>query len=220
MQRILSTKKLTSTQRNYLLNADFQLIEADFIRTESVSFSLGNIGNLLLFTSKNAVKSVLKHPKATDIKKVPAICVGKKTADLLIKNQWKVLDCQHYAHELVDIILEKYSDRNITFFCGNLRRDLLPEVCKSNNIQLHEIEVYKTILQPKAITIKCDVILFFSPSGVRSFLLKNKLTDEVAICIGQTTADAVKPYTKKVIVAKHPTVENVIIRCITFFEED
>jgi uroporphyrinogen-III synthase len=51
-----------------------------------------------------------------------------------------------------------------------------------------EIVAYTTMLTPQAITSPADGILFFSPSGVESYLLKNSGKQLVAFCLGETTA--------------------------------
>jgi uroporphyrinogen-III synthase len=63
-----------------------------------------------------------------------------------------------------------------------------------------------------------DSILFFSPSGVSSYVKKNSITDEICFCIGNTTAKAVEKYSKNIVIANQPTVENVIIQCINYYK--
>ena len=59
MIQILSTKKLSDNQKQALVNANFNVVEADFIRTESQVFELNKINDNLIFTSQNAVQSFL-----------------------------------------------------------------------------------------------------------------------------------------------------------------
>jgi uroporphyrinogen-III synthase len=47
---------------------------------------------------------------------------------------------------------------------------------------------------------------------------ENKITTEICFCIGSTTATAVEPFTRNIIMANQPTVENVIIQCINYFK--
>ncbi len=67
---ILSTKKLKSNQKSFLLNAGFSVIEADFIRISLLPFQLKKYPDLLLLTSQNAVESVLNNEKAKDLKNI------------------------------------------------------------------------------------------------------------------------------------------------------
>lgn len=207
--KILSTKKLTEIERRNL--SSFYLIDRDFIKIELLNFELTDISfDLLLFPSKNAVLSVLKNEKSELLKKTQCICVGEKTKELLIENGFEVLDFAHYAEDLTHIITEKYSDTSFTFFCGNLRRDILPNFFKKNNLKFQEVQVYKNELSPQKMNEKFNAILFFSPSAIHSFLQENKITDEICFCIGTTTSEELKPYTNNIILSEKPTITSVL----------
>lgn len=216
--QILSTKKLQVNQKQFLLNAGFSVIEADFIQIDNQTFELNNTNKTLIFTSQNAVLSVLQHPKAEALKQKSVFCVGLKTKALLEENGFKVEAYTGYAADLAEIISLVYSDSTYTFFSGNLRRDTLPELLTENEITFNEIEVYQTSLTPHKINSKPDALLFFSPSGVESYNSQNKITNEVCFCIGDTTAEAVEKYSQNIIIANQPSVENVIIQCINYYK--
>ena len=55
---ILSTKVLSPSQRETLVNAYFSVIEEDFIATKNQNFDLTEINSNLIFTSQNAAQSV------------------------------------------------------------------------------------------------------------------------------------------------------------------
>lgn len=215
--RILSTKKLLPNQKQFLLNANFAVIEADFIEIKNKEFQINKNSSNLLFTSQNAVKSFLGNKKANDFKDNKIFCVGLKTKALLEKNGFKVIASKEYASELAEIILN-FSKESFTFFSGNLRRETLPEAFREANISFKEIEVYETILVPKKINSEINGILFFSPSGVESYLKKNKIEDKKCFCIGTTTAESLKEITENIIIANQQTVENVIIQAINYFK--
>jgi uroporphyrinogen-III synthase len=59
--RILSTKKLLPSQKQFLLNAGFSVIEADFIGIRYKVPELKEVNDNLIFTSTNAVKSVSRQ---------------------------------------------------------------------------------------------------------------------------------------------------------------
>ncbi|TGD58713.1 uroporphyrinogen-III synthase [Flavobacterium humi] len=217
--RIVSTKKLLSNQKQYLLNADFNVIEADFIKTHNKPFDLNHINNNLIFTSQNAVLSVLEHEKADQLKSKNAFCVGLKTKELLEKNGFNVMAYTGYAQDLAEIIALVYTEESYTFFSGNLRRDTLPDALKRAHIQYNEITVYETLLTPQKINAKADGILFFSPSAVESFLKENTIKNEICFCIGNTTAEALETNKiKNIVIANQPTVENTIIQCLNEFK--
>lgn len=214
---ILSTKKLKSNQKNFLLNAGFSVIEADFIKISLLPFQLKNLPDLLLFTSQNAVESVLKNEKANDLKNIPAICVGSKTRQLLEENSFKVLEIKEYAEDLAPIIQQKFSKKHIAFFAGNLSRNVLPDAMNQTNIDFDEYLVYKNDEASVKIEAKTNALLFFSPSGIHSYLKQNTIDNQMCFCIGTTTADALKDITKNVVIANQQTIENVIIQCINYY---
>ena len=144
--------------------------------------------------------------------------MGLKTKALLEKNGFKVLVYKEYGADLAEIITSIYCAENFTFFCGNIRRDELPNMLIKNNITFNEIVVYETILKPYKIEQKIDALLFFSPSAVNSYLESNKITNEICFCIGTTTANALEKKIKNIVIASQPTVENVINEVIHYYK--
>jgi uroporphyrinogen-III synthase len=211
---ILSTKTLLSHQKQALLDANFNVIDTNFIKTENSDFDLKGINDNLIFTSQNAAQSVLLHPKSSAL--IPKLrdknvfCVGLKTKALLEENGFNVDVYVDYASDLAEIITLIYANESYTFFSGNLRKETLPKALKAAKVNFNEIQVYETTLTPHKIKESIDGILFFSPSAVESYLAANKIKNEICFCIGNTTAEALDKITKKIIVADQPSVENVI----------
>jgi uroporphyrinogen-III synthase len=215
---IVSTKKLLPNQKQLLLDANIHLIEEDFIKTTFLSPLLEGFGEALIFTSQNAVQSILQHPKCNELKSKNVFSVGMKTKDLLTQNGFNVIAYTGYASDLAEIISLIYSKESYTFFSGNLRRDILPNTLKENGITFNETEVYETNLTSKKITNKVDGILFFSPSAVESYLKLNTIKDETCFCIGETTAEALQnKKVKNIIIADKPSVENVIAEVLEYY---
>ncbi|WP_026709673.1 uroporphyrinogen-III synthase [Flavobacterium filum] len=215
--RIVSTKKLKSNQKQFLLNAGFRLVEADFIQIISHKINKASNYNFLIFTSQNAVLSVLENENHPILKNKISFCVGIKTRQLLEENGFQVEQSFDYAEELVEYLLKYHSDKKFTFFSGNLRRDTIPNAFQKNNIIFEEIEVYQTVLTPHKMDNQVDGILFFSPSAVQSYVMENAITNEICFCIGTTTAAELTTNNK--VIANQPTVENVIIQCINYFNK-
>lgn len=215
---ILSTKKLLPKQKQEFIDAKINLIDEDFIEVKNKDFELVTDNEMLIFTSQNAVKSILY--KKEELHKLPVLCVGEKTKELLENNGFCVLECESYAKDLIEIISNKYSNKSFTFFCGTLRLETIPEFLSRKNIKHNIIEVYETILTPKKITKPIDGILFFSPSGVKSYVQENKIHHEICFCIGETTAEALKNITEKIIIAEKPSVENVVEKAIRFYNKN
>jgi uroporphyrinogen-III synthase len=215
--RILSTKKLLPNQRQYLLNAGFAVTEADFIEVRSKAFACETTNDFLIFTSQNAVESVLKNEKADSLKANKVFCVGQKTKGLLEENGFKVIVSSDYAAELASVICNQYAKSSFTFFSGNLRRDILPEAMQLAMIEYNEVEVYETLLTPLKTDILPNGILFFSPSAVESYLIKNTINESMCFCIGKATSEAAEKTTENIVIANQPTVENTIIQCINYY---
>ena len=208
--QILSTKKLSGEQKQALIDANFEVIDTDFIQTQNKSFELKDLNENLIFTSQNAVHSILSHPKAEELKSKNVFCVGLKTKILLSESGFNVVAYTGYASHLAEIITLIYRSETFTFFSGNLRRETLPKALKDADVKFNEIHVYDTSLTPQKIKTAVDAILFFSPSGVESYLKDNTIKKETCFCIGETTADALHKITKNIIIADQPTVEDVI----------
>jgi len=212
--RLLSTKKLPKNLKKRLTEAGIKLMEKDFIQTQSISFELLSVNDYLIFTSKKAVKSVLDSRFKNMVAK-PCLCVGSKTRHFLEKKGFTVIESADNAEELKQIIHSKYTGKSFTFFCGNLRKNTIPNYFEQHKIEFQEVIVYHTEGINQKITNPFDRVLFFSPSGVISFLKDNSVTNKICFCIGNTTAKALEnnPVVlapKKILIATHPTVEHVI----------
>jgi uroporphyrinogen-III synthase len=215
MSTVLSTKKLSLSQKQLLLNAGIGLVEYDAIQIEFIDFKTDNPAfKNAVITSKNTAKAILKK----NLKIGNCFCVGEKTASFLRENNFNIAEIADYGVNLAQIIVGKYPKENFTFFCGNERRDELPTILKKNSVNFDEIEVYKTSLKPKQFEREFEGILFFSPSGVKSFVSKNKLDNSIAFCIGSTTASEAKKHTSNIVIANKPSIENVIVRAVNYFK--
>jgi uroporphyrinogen-III synthase len=219
--RILSTRKLLVNQKQFLLNANISIVEADFISIHQKKVAVETINENLIFTSQNSVVSLIENLGSSDtltlLKQKKVFCVGMKTKSLLEENGFNVIAYTGYAADLAEIITLIYGREKFTFFSGNLRRDTLPEALTNAEVVFNEIQVYETILTPQKVSGPFEGILFFSPSGVESYLKDNKISNQTCFCIGTTTAEALENITNNVVIANQPTVENVIIQCIHFY---
>lgn len=210
MATVLSTKILKENQRSLLLQAGISLVQYDAIKIEWVPFKIPSEVNNAIVTSQNAVRSILN----SKFKIQQCFCVGERTKSLLEENGFKVVKMTEYASELASYLVENHKNDSFHFFCGNIRSDEIPSKLKENTIAFEETEVYKTTLNPKKFERNFDAILFFSPSGVRSFVTENKIDKSKVVCIGTTTASEAKKYTENVVIANATTVESVIAKTV------
>lgn len=220
---ILSTKTLSGEQRRAFLEANFDLLEQDFIEIKNNLFELNTINTNLIFSSQNAVLSLMEQNGWEVLKTKSVFCVGIKTKELLELNGFKVDVYMDYASELAEIITLIYNKESYTFLSGNLRKETLPVALKSEGITFNEIEVYQTKLAPFKISDqeKFDGILFFSPSAVESYLTNNKIKNEICFCVGNTTAKTLElNKVKNIVIAETPTIEEVIEEVIEYYKTE
>lgn len=211
MPTVLATTILEPHQKQLLLNAGISLVEYNAIKIEFINFDPGEkrIKNAII-TSKNTARAIIRKNLVIE----NCFCVGEKTASFLKKYKYSISEIADYGTALAAIIEKKYPDENFSFFCGDKRREELPSILKKNGIDLEEIQVYKTSLNPREFQQEFDGVLFFSPSGVKSFFRKNKIKNSTAFCIGTTTASEAKKFTDTIIIATKPGMENVIVQVV------
>lgn len=223
---ILITKTLNKQQKDWLSESfkQFNFTEEPVINSYPNSYQqfVNNHSDKLktcqqwIFTSRNAVKAVesyqLNFPKTV-------YAVGRKTADVL-----RVLSChaktplEENAKGLASyIIKENDTKEKMAFFCGNLRRDELPNELKAAQIPFEEFPVYTTETYTKKIDIdQYDLVLFFSPSGVSSYAESNVFPKDIHyIAIGPTTAKALKKHKiKNIHTAQSPSLEQMMAKAV------
>lgn len=207
---ILSTKKLTASQKKKFQDVNISVVDYNAISIKLLDFEIPQSLENAIFTSQNAVKSFFRDKNRIIKKGFKSFCVGNKTKHLLEEYGQNVIKKTENASELAKFIVKRHKNDAFHYFCGNLRRDEIPSVLKNKKIALFEVKTYETVLKPLKFDQKGDGILFFSPSGVESFTLENEVGNSLAICIGKTTASEAKKHTNKVVISKNTTVESVI----------
>jgi uroporphyrinogen-III synthase len=78
--------------------------------------------------------------------------------------------------------------------------------------------VYNTTLNFRKFKSDFEGALFFSPSGVSSYIQENSLENSVAFCIGNTTANEAKKYTSDIVVGTQATIESTIDELNGYFK--
>jgi uroporphyrinogen-III synthase len=114
-------------------------------------------------------------------------------------------------------------DRDIKavyFFCGDQRRDELPDLLKEAGLTVHEVVVYRTLLTPRKTERIYAGIAFFSPSAVESYFSLNTVADGVTLfAIGQTTAAAIQARcTNPVIISDRPGKDALVRTMTDYFQ--
>lgn len=174
----------------------------------------------VVFTSMNAVEAVATY--MIDEQPDWAIyCMGNATMQLVKKyfGDNTIAGTASDAAALADTIVEDGHAHEVIFFCGDQRRNELPDRLLANEIEVNEIEVYRTIPVDHKISKRYNGILFFSPSAVESFFSKNKVNEQtIFFAIGNTTAAAIKKHSANpVIISDEPGKENLVEKAINYF---
>lgn len=211
--RVLSTKKLSLSQKELLLAAGATLVEYDAIHVSPIDFEAPEHIENAIFTSQNGVKTFFEQTdNNSTIEHV--FCVGSKTKKLLEELGQNVIKMEQNASLLGNYLIKNYKNDTFWHFCGSRKREELSELLKSSKISLFEVNTYQTELNLKKIDQKFDGILFFSPSGVESYFQENSADEAHLICIGETTASLAKQYSNKVEIANSAAVESVIAKAV------
>lgn len=114
--------------------------------------------------------------------------------------------------------LAQIAPQSISFFCGNKRLATLPNGLMQMGFQVAECIVYATQLCPVSLSQSYDAALFYSPSGVESFLSKNALPEStVLFAIGATTAKCLADRLPNPLhIAAHPD-KNILVETVLNF---
>jgi uroporphyrinogen-III synthase len=233
MVSILSTKKLDSSLVAQAEQRGLSITLQEFIAVEPVDTpekrseviqALKNKEACIAFTSAHAVETVLSFiPSPDELLHRSIACLSGKTKASLLALVPKATDIAEApdATALANTLLKK-DVHEVIFFCGNQRRDELPALLKEHDVVVREVVVYQTTEVPAKVNGVYDAVLFFSPSGVRSFFGANQLSlHTVCFAMGATTQKAIASFTQnKVIVAAAPTQEQMIAAVLEYFNKE
>lgn len=151
----------------------------------------------------------------------PVCCINGNTKEMVKKEMehHAIIAEASYGKDLAEAIIQLGNIREVNFFCGNQRRDDLPEALKAAGIKVNEFVIYENIPTPAITADDYDGVLFFSPSAVKSYFSTNKLPlKTVCFAIGRTTATLLREYTdNKIIMSPFPGEEYMVKTAIFYF---
>jgi len=226
--RILCTRPLDEVLVEEAKAAGIIIDQSPFITTEPIQTIEVQqeieqallLSATVVFTSMNAVEAVAtwQNEEQPDWN---IYCIGTTTNKLVAEyfGEHSIAGTANSATELAELIVaDRFIDK-VIFFCGDQRRDELPELLQQNNIEVNEIVVYQTIALPHKITGAYHGILFFSPSAVESFFSNNTIPQQtILFAIGNTTATTIKKFTNnKIIISDTPGKENLVQKMMEYF---
>ncbi|SFD04293.1 uroporphyrinogen-III synthase [Chitinophaga sp. CF118] len=216
--KILSTKELPASLLATAAEKGVHITVAKFIHIQPVSTNaILPAKSVVIFTSSNAVNNV-----NADNPDWQVFCLNGATLEA-VKERFpntSVIATATNATALAQQIIQQGNITSAVFFCGNKRRDELPDLLQQHGIAIEEIVVYETIEVPAVTTNDYDGIFFFSPSGVKSYFTANTPPEHtVCFAIGHTTANALNEHTTNKIIINPdvPSAEQMVQTAISYF---
>jgi uroporphyrinogen-III synthase len=211
IKHLLSTRPLPKSLIDEAAASGVLIEQLSFISTQPVQDEilfqhikkLSTETRTVVFTSMNAVEAVAAQVQSAPGWKIYSI--GNTTRQQ-IEQAWGakqiVADAEN-AQRLGERLIDD-GEKNVVFFCGNIRRDELPNKLRSEGGRVEEVIVYNTEETPVKLAKAYTGVLFFSPSAVHAFCRQNELEkNTVFFAIGKTTEEALRQQgAKKIVVAK------------------
>ncbi|MDP4128744.1 MAG: uroporphyrinogen-III synthase [Bacteroidota bacterium] len=184
-------------------------------RNEVMSFA--GQTQVVVFTSANAVKAV-----SAFIHRRPdwgIYAVGSVTRKQIVSffGEAAILSTAKNAEELSGKIIQDQVRRAV-FFCGDQRRDVLPDKLNEHGIHLQELVVYRTCATPVQLEKDFDAILFFSPTAVTSFFSINSIPRRtVLFALGETTAQILRSFSNnELLICPNPDKKSLLKMAIDY----
>lgn len=220
MKRVLSTRILSDETIAHGLSLNLEIQCRDFIDITEIPFDdtilLKGDFDSMAFTSSYAVKALVKNEVYKDLlKKKNIFSLSGRTADALAKAGLKAIVVADDAASLADKIIEMGLTKSILHPGGNLTLERLNLKMNKANIAYHPLAVYQTTLNNLKLenSSEYDAVMFYSPSGLKSFFHSNKLAVQTIVCcIGETTAKALRELQShnSIIIPAVPSPEGMI----------
>lgn len=146
----------------------------------------------IFFTSKNAVRYFFKQGHTIDNRQVA--CIGEGTYKILKSKHSQIdfvgnnIDIQTTGKEFSQLV----GDKSCLFPISNISRRSIQKAFINEN-QVHDLVVYETFEKKDFIMNPADILIFTSPSNVRSFFKKCALKqNQKTIAMGPSTANQLK----------------------------
>lgn len=192
--------------KKYSLDVDYH----KFIKIEGVStkeFRKHRINILdhsaIIFTSRQAVDHFFVLAKNLRVEipdSMKYFCISDSTAYYLQKYvQYRKRKIFHGKHNFADLIevIKKHKDEKYLLPCSDIHKNEITKLLDKNNVKYTKAVIYKTLASDlsKLKINKYDLLVFFSPAGVKS-LFKNfpefEQNGSLIAAFGPTTAKAVR----------------------------
>jgi len=206
--------------KNIYLLSESKYLDVIHIPTIQIRFIQNSIildkFDTLIFTSKNGVRALDRVWK--DWKNIPAISVGRKTADEVLKLGGRNIffSKKFYGDILAKDIVERFSTRKFLYVRPKTVASNLTETLKMHNIQIAESILYKTECRSFHTMFSNPIFIATSPSTLKCLLKKSIPDNAIFIAIGKTTFKEIPDKYQK-FVAQNQTIESCISLAKKYF---
>ena len=195
--RELSDETRNWLQKNHVSFTDKPLIEIEFLTPDFLLFDpIKQTEKNWAVTSNQAAKWVKIHCTEIGLKITDSIfCISKKQADKLSELSNDIFISKHRnANSLAELVNKKCNGKTVVYLKGDKSLSTFLNEIDSENIQLLETEVYRNLPVIQKLNTNFEAYLFFSPSGIDSFISAGNLISKSAhiFTIGQTTGKRAK----------------------------
>jgi uroporphyrinogen-III synthase len=214
VKSILVTQPKPETEKNpyadlakkYHLKVDFRpFIQIEGIAAADFRRDKVYIQNhtAIILTSRNAADHFFRmatEMRVPDLESMKYFCVSESTAYYLQKfvtfRKRRIFSGKQTVFDLMDVI-KKHKEDKFLVPCTDIHKQDIFELLDKAKIQFTKAIIYKTVASDLSdlANVNYDVLVFFSPSGIKS-LLKNfpkfKQNNTRIAAFGPTTAAAVQ----------------------------
>ncbi|MDZ4714180.1 MAG: uroporphyrinogen-III synthase [Cytophagales bacterium] len=222
---LVSTKILAPELVEQVKKAGLSISLHNFIQSIiriPAQLAMNQLHKHIVLTSKSAVKSWLAIAQQHSVPLTDHLifCTDQGTRQEALANDLTIVGTARDASTLADVIESNGQIKAVTFVCSNVRRDDLPSKLTAKGISVIELIGYDTEPTPTKINEPYHGVLFFSPSGVDSFLSSNQIAP-VCFCIGTTTAvHAAQKGFSEIQIAELATTESMIKKVVCYYTKD
>lgn len=172
-----------------------------------------------IFTSSNGVKALEQMVK-TGLQVRPEtriFAVGQKTREALGRlGLDAIVPVQQDSAHLAEMIINEGKIKSTIYFHGNLSRDEMTHRLEEEGIEVYELEVYETIINPVYEPENpISGVLFYSPSAVEGYKRGQGFDSDnppVYFAIGPTTEEALRRETDGTIVTAEEPDTRVLLQ--------
>ncbi len=194
--RKLNQETQTWLEENNISFSEQSLLEVEFLAPDLSFFNkTKNESKNWIITSNWAAKWLLNYNTEIGFQSTDVIyCISEKQLETLAGISVNVfVSEQKNAKSLAKLVRKKSDGKTTVYLNGNKSLNIFQNEV-GQNIHIIETEVYRNIPVRQEIAGFFDAYLFFSPSGIESFIHSgNKIPDTALIfTIGQTTGHYAK----------------------------